>query len=383
MRVVFFTNSYKPTISGVVTSISHYRRGLVEAGHEVSLIAPRYDDYRDQEPYVFRFPAIDLNDAANISIAMPFKSLMGPTLWGIQPQLVHSQHPILMGDIGAAFAQELGIPLVFTFHTRYEQYIQQYIPIAPELSGKVVDTILRRYLEKCSHVVVPTPSIRRLVEAYDLDLPVTVIPTPVDLRDYEALEPARVRQQWGLAGKEMLLFVGRLSAEKNLDFLIETFVAIRAERPRAHLVIVGDGPERKKLEKLAERLAVSSQIHFVGTVEHCEVPHYAAAADLFVFPSTTETQGLVLVESMAAGTPVVAISAPGPVDVLSVGGGLLVKGGARAFARGVIALLADPPRRQALGEEAQRVARRYTIPFAVEQLVRVYERVIEDYQRED
>ena len=132
MRVVFFTNAYKPTISGVVTSISLFRQGLLDAGHGVNIVAPQQGDYQDEEPYVFRLPAIDLPGEIDLSLAMPLKALIETALRGLKPSLIHSQHPILMGDLAAAFARELEIPLVFTFHTRYDEYAQQYCRIQIE-----------------------------------------------------------------------------------------------------------------------------------------------------------------------------------------------------------------------------------------------------------
>jgi len=374
MRIVFFTNAYKPTISGVVTSISLFRQGLVEAGHEVHIVAPEQGQYEDQEPYVFRLPAIDLPGEIDLSLAMPLKALIDTALRGIKPSLVHSQHPILMGDLAAAFARELQVPLVFTFHTRYHKYAQQYTPIAPEVAGTVMEQIVARYLERCTHIVAPTASIRDFIlREYDPSAPVTIVPTPVKLSAYDALDPGRILAELSLRDVEVLLYVGRIAGEKGLDFLLHVFARIVAERPHARLLLVGDGPGEGELQKLARELSIGDQVVFCGAVPHSEVPHYAAAADLFVFSSVTETQGLVLIEAMAAGTPIVAVEAPGSKDVLDEGGGLLVPLGEEAFADAVIDLLRDRGRLKALGGQAARIARRYTIPAATDRLSAAYE----------
>jgi 1,2-diacylglycerol 3-alpha-glucosyltransferase len=377
MRILIFSNAYKPTVSGVVTSIALFHQGLIEAGHDVHIIVPEYADYEDEEPYVFRFPALELPDQLDLSLVIPFKTARAPTVRGIKPTLIHSQHPFVMGGLAAAFARDLNLPLVFTFHTRYDVYAQKYVPIVPDLAGMVTEEIVKRYLEKCTHVVAPTPSVRDLIlRDYETGVPVTVVPTPVDLSQYHDLEPQRVRAALGLENAELLLYVGRLADEKNLDFLLQAFARIVAERPQARLVLVGKGPHERGLQRLAQRLDLDGRAIFTGPVPHGEVPHYAAAADLFVFPSVTETQGLVLIEAMAAGAPVVAVKAPASVDVLAEGGGLLVPAQEDAFAAAVLELLADGPRRLAMGERAAQAVQRYAIPAATARLVEVYEAAV-------
>jgi glycosyltransferase involved in cell wall biosynthesis len=377
MRIVVFSNAYKPTISGVVTSIALFRQGLIEAGHEVHIFAPVHEDFDDEEPYVFRLPALDLPGELDLSLALPLKAPIAVTVRGIKPTLIHSQHPILIGDLAAAFARDLDLPLVFTFHTRYDEYAQEYVPVAPELASIVMKGIINRYLEQCTHIVAPTSSIRQFIlREYAPDAPVSVVPTPVDLRAYNDLDRHRVRSALGLEEAELLLYVGRLAGEKALDFLLCVFARVVAERPQVRLLLVGKGPEEDDLRETVRELDLGERVVFAGAVPHDDVPHYAAAADLFVFSSVTETQGLVLIEAMAAGTPVIAVKAPGSVDVLEEGGGLLVPIQEDAFANAVLELLADEPRRRAMGEKAARVVQRYTVSAVTERLLAVYEAAV-------
>ncbi|HEY67891.1 MAG TPA: glycosyltransferase family 4 protein [Thermoflexia bacterium] len=377
MRIVIFSDAYKPIVSGVVMSIALFRQGLIAAGHEVHIIAPEFGNYEDEEPYIFRFPALDLPERLDLSLVIPFKTPMAPTVRGIKPALIHSQHPFVMGGVAAAFARDLHLPLVFTFHTRYDEYAQHYIPIAPRLAGRITEEIVGRYLDRCTRIVAPTPSIRDFIlRVFDTDVPVMVVPTPVDLSMYHDLEPQRVRAALGVEDAEVLLYVGRLAEEKNLDFLLRAFARIVAARPQARLVLVGKGLHERGLRRTAQKLGLGGHLIFTGAVPHDEIPHYAAAADVFVFPSVTETQGLVLIEAMAAGTPVVAVEAPGPVDVLSEGGGLLVPAQEDDFAGAVLALLTEEPRRRALGREAAQAVQRYAVPVATARLLAVYEEAI-------
>ena len=377
MRILIFSNAYKPTVSGVVTSIALFRQGLTEAGHDVHIIVPEYEDYQDEEPYVFRFPALDLPEQVDLSLPIPFKATMLPTVRGIKPSLIHSQHPFVMGSLATDFARDLNLPLVFTLHSHYDVYARRYVPIMPKLASMVAEEIVKRYLEKCTHVVAPTPSIRDFIlHEYEADVSVTVVPTPVDLGMYHDLEPRRVRADLGLEEAELLLYVGRLSEEKDLDFLLRAFARVAAERPQARLLLVGKGLSERGLRRTARKLDLGERVIFNGPVCHGEVPHYVAAADLFVFASQVDVQGLVLIEAMAAGTPVVAVEAPGPMDALTGGGGLLVPAREEAFAGAVLALLTDEPRRRALGERAVRVVQRYTVPSVTARLVSVYEEAI-------
>ena len=381
MRIAIFSNAYLPTVSGVVNSVRLFRKGLLAAGHEVHVFAPEYEDYDDAEPYIFRFPALDLTDQIDISIVVPIKNLIEPAVRGVKPALIHSQHPIWMGDLAASFARVLNIPLVFTFHTQYEKYAQHYTPIAPKLAGFITEEIVRRYLRHCAHVVVPTESIREmLAETYGIEQGVTVAPTPVDLMKFRDLQPEKVRASFGLEGEEVLLFVGRLAREKGLDMLVRAFTLIQELRPGVRLLLLGKGPYEEALKAKISKFGLKDLVTFAGAVPHEEVPDYYAAADLFIFPSTTETQGLVIIEAMAAGLPVVAVRAPGAVDILTEGCGVLTENSPEALARDVADILADLVRQRKLSEQALRAVERYSIPEATARMLNAYEAALSHWQ---
>jgi glycosyltransferase involved in cell wall biosynthesis len=378
MRIVLFTNAYKPTISGVVTSLTLFRQGLIEAGHDVFIIAPQYEDYVDDEPYIFRFPALDLTGQFDMSLALPIKNLLEPTIRGLKPHVIHSQHPILMGDLAVTFARDLQVPFFFTFHTQYDQYAQHYIPLAPALAGRVMEEVVQRYLKRCEHLIVPSESIQKKVkEQYKLDRTITVVPTPVDLSLFRSGSKSELRAELGWTDVQILLYVGRIAKEKKLDMLLDAFALIADRNPDARLAIVGRGPHKDSLMEKARRMGISGKVEFIGAVTHEQVPRYMAAADLFVFTSTTDTQGLVLIEAMASGTPVVAVNAPGPMDVLRDCGGILTEAAAKPFAEAVSSLLDRPERLQELSKQACELAQRYGIRAATERLLHVYETALE------
>jgi len=379
MRVAVFTNAYKPAISGVVTSIALFRQGLMQAGHDTYIFAPEYEDYYDTEHYVFRLPALDLSDQLNVSLVLPFRNLIDLTMRGLQPAVIHSQHPVWMGDLAATFARDLGLPLIFTFHTQYEQYAEVYSPFAGKIASRLTEERVRRYLKQCAHVIVPTHSIRSmLADNFGMEQRVTVIPTPVDLERFQAASGGEVRRRYGLEGKELLLYVGRMAREKGLGMLLEAFAEVHSQRSNAHLLLVGKGPFEEQAQLLVRELGLGGDVTFAGAIPHEDIPAYYRAADLFVFSSTTETQGLVLLESMAAGTPVVAVEAPGAVDVLSAGG-RLTAASRSALAQGVLEVLSDPGMLQQLELEAGRVVRQYSIANASARMLEVYEQALAAY----
>ena len=378
MQIAFFSNAYKPAISGVVTSIARFRKGLQARGHQVHIFAPEYETFVDDEPYIFRFPALDLTEQLNVSLVMPIRNLMWPAVRGVKPALIHSQHPVLMGDIAAAFARQLKVPLVFTFHTQYEKYAQFYSPIGGRLAGLVTEEMVDRYLSHCDHVIVPTDSVREMVEdEFGLTEQVSVVPTPVDLEAFEGLDPTPVRERYVPGESKLLLYVGRIAKEKGLNFLLGAFGQIVSQRPDVNLLMVGTGPQLDEFKARTRKEGLAEKVFFAGAVSPDEVPAYYAAADLFVFTSSSETQGLVLIEAMAAGTPVVTVRAPGPQDVLAEGGGRLVSADSSAFSDEVLALLNSPDEREKLAAEARQAVRRYGIPNAAEQLLDAYQRALD------
>ncbi len=377
MRVVMFTNSYRPIVGGVETSIIRFRKGLLAAGHDVHILAPERKNFSDDEPYIWRLPAIEAPKQVLDGAFTPssFEGLMELIVKSVRPHAIHSHHPFAQGFRADKIARKFGLPLIYTYHTRYDMYAAKYISFAATLAGTVVDELMQRYLQKCDHLIAPTPSIAtHIAETYPgLTTPVTVIPTPVDLSAYTRPRSFDVRRQYNLQDKELLLYLGRIDREKNIGFLLESFAKIMRSRPRAHLLLVGHGKSIEKLQKQADSLGLGDRCTFAGGIDHSLVPACMAAADLFVFSSLTETQGLVLIEAMAAGTPVVAVRAPGSADVLAEGGGVLVEEDIDEFTRQVCALLDCPPDLHQLGRDAARVVQRFAIPTATQKLVSVYQ----------
>lgn len=377
MRVGLFTDAYKPQITGVVNSVDLLRRGLEADGHEVAIVAPVSAGYVDTEPRVFRYPAITLPTQVPTPLAIPLAPRVYRRIEALKLDVIHSQHPFSVGRAAAAIAARLDLPLVYTFHTQYEQYAH-YVPLNQTLVRWMARRLVTGYAERCDVIVCPAPSIVALLRSYGISRPVEVVHNGIDLSMFERAQPGTLRVQWGIGpDAPAALFTGRLAREKNLDFLLEAFRRAAATVPDAHLVLVGDGADGEHLRRLAGDMDLGGRVHFAGAVAYDDIPAYYAAADLFVMPSVTEVRPLAILEAMAAGLPVLALDAPGAADTVTSGAdGMLAPHDVNGFARVLARLLQSPGERCRLGANARNTARRYSITATARRLVEIYERLL-------
>jgi glycosyltransferase involved in cell wall biosynthesis len=235
-------------------------------------------------------------------------------------------------------------------------------------------------MRKCQHIVIPSESMREiLVREFGLQDRYTVIPTGIDLEPYSCADWQSLRKEQGWQDETVLISVGRLAPEKNWDTLLRAFAKIYSQHSDARLVLIGDGPAKGQLQSLTSELGIAEHVTFTGALPFEEVPCYLKAADMFPFASVTETQGLVTMEAMAAGLPVVAVNASGTRDIVEHGKqGFLVENDVDALARGIGKLLADPERRKRFSNSALKKAKTFDINELGKQLTSVYEEAIED-----
>lgn len=383
MHIAFFTNSYHPMVSGVVRSVSTFRKALAEQGHNVFVFAQSADDYTDTEPFIFRYPSITVPWPEDIPALIPISSFIDQVLPSLKPEVIHTHHPILVGQAAASKAYELNIPLVFTYHTQYTVF-RQYIPLLQEgaldFIKDAVENILGDFMQKCHHVIVPTNSMRdKIIQKYGLSDRVTVITTGIDLRQYQQADGQSVRKKHGWEDSHILISAGRLAREKNWGTLLDAGAKAINAHQDLRIVLVGDGPDREKLQKRARKLGIENQVEFVGKVAPDVVPSYLKAADIFGFPSTTETQGLVTVEALAAGLPIAAVDATGTHDIVTHGQeGFLTENNSDALANAIIKLLDDRQLRQRFKTCALEKAAEYSIIPQSQLLLDVYNQAIED-----
>src|SRR5215208_232438 len=295
LHIAFFTNFYLPVVNGVVRSVASFRENLMKQGHNVFVFAQSDGSYKDTEPFIFRYPSLPL-PLGDISAAIPVSPFVDQLLPVLKLDVIHTHHPVLLGQTAARKAAELGLPLVFTFHTQYWEYTH-YVPFPQEaiqdFLKNAVHKWLRDFMQKCQHIIIPSESMRDyLVKNYGLEERYTVIPTGTDLEPFMRADGKSLRQEKGWQDETILISVGRLAPEKNWDTLLRAFAKVYAQHPDLQLVLIGDGPAKAGLELLAAELGITDRVTFPGALPFEEVPRYLKAADIFGFASVTETQGL-------------------------------------------------------------------------------------------
>ncbi len=380
MHIGFFTNTYLPTMSGVVRSIDTFREAFTNMGHSVFIFAQKAHDYEDTEPFIFRYPAIEVPWANDYAFPIPYSRTVDNILPSLKLDVIHSHHPFLLGETATDKAKALNLPMVFTFHTRYDEYTH-YVPFSPDFSKMVIDLWMGRYLEKCQHVITPSESIKQILIDSGVEGDITAIPTGIDIAPFQEADGQAVREQLGWGDDTVLISVGRLAKEKNFETLLRAAAQVMADRPHVRLVIVGGGIEEKSLTKLAEELGIADRVKITGTIPFEEVPSYLKAADIFCFASVTETQGLVTMEAMAADLPIVAVDATGTSDAVEHGkDGLLTENDASAVAAALEQVIDDAQLRQHLVEGAKEKVKWFDMRRQAERMLVVYEQAKEAKQ---
>jgi glycosyltransferase involved in cell wall biosynthesis len=309
---------------------------------------------------------------------------MLPQLRAAQFDVVHVQTPFVAHYAGVTLGKQLGLPVVETYHTYFEHYLHHYVPALP---GGLMRWVARRFTRaQCAAVAAVISPSRAMAEAlrdYGVSTRIEILPTGLDPGRFASGDAVRFRARHGIdPHRPFALFVGRVAHEKNIDFLLRMFVRVREARSDALLVIAGEGPALPHCRALAQQLQLGESVKFIGYMDrNSELLDCYRAADAFVFASRTETQGLVLLEALAQGTPVVSTAVMGTVDVLQgTRGSVVVEEDERGFAAAVVEVIADPPRRAALAVHARADALAWSSRAMAQRLVNLYSDVIESSQ---
>jgi 1,2-diacylglycerol 3-alpha-glucosyltransferase len=379
MRVLFISDVYFPRVNGVSTSIRTFRADLREAGVDTMLIAPDYGEAAAaaDEPGVLRVAAgkvpRDPEDRRMKSAAMRQRLAQ---LQGQHFDLVHVQTPFVAHYAGVGFARRRGIPVVATYHTFFEEYLHHYVPLLPRPLGRVLArSFTRSQCAQLSAIVAPSEPMRALLLEYGVTTRIQVVPTGLPAASYVQGNGARFRATYGIAAdRPLLLYVGRVAHEKNIEFLLHAFVALRRVRPGAMLAIAGEGPAREHLQSLVARLGIGADVQFIGYLDRERgLPDCYAAADVFVFASRTETQGLVLLEALAQGRPVVSTAHLGTASILQAGcGARVAPEKPDAFAQAIADILDDPARAARLSAQARSYAQGWASSHMAWRLAELY-----------
>lgn len=381
MRILTLSDVYFPRINGVSTSILTFHRAFRALGHEPHLIAPRYSDEEDT-PEVTRISGRQvLFDPEDRMIRRRHLLDREEELSRGGYDVVHIQTPFVAHVAGVELARRLGLPVVETYHTYFEEYLFHYVPLLPKaVMRAVARRMSRRQCDQVDAVVVPSTAMADALGRYGVTTPVTRIPTGLRLEEFAGGDGAAFRHRLGIAPERpLLLHVGRVAFEKNIGFLLSMLRHVRAAVPDVLLVIAGEGPAERQLRRQAAWFGLHDHVRFVGYLARDgELLDCYRAADAFVFASRTETQGLVLLEAMALGVPVVSTAEMGTVDVVGRGRGARVSPeDEHVFAGHVVELLGDAGLRRRLGEEARRYAAEWNAEAMARRLLSLYRELLE------
>ncbi len=371
MRIALMTNNYKPIMGGVPISIERLARGLEALGHEVTIFAPTYKEQQElkensmeehpmEEEHstenVFRYATCMKHFIGGIVLPNPFDIRIEKEFRQRTYDIIHVHHPMLIGRTAVHLSRKYHIPLVFTYHTRYEQYASCYTKGIVRLD-KIMPLYLRRFLKHCNFAFAPTAGMQEYLtdRCHMPREAVGILPTGIEQGNFQVSpdQALELRRQYSAEHKPLLLTVSRMAEEKNVSFLLESLARIKALYGKEfRMLMVGDGPDRKSLEQFSRQLGLEDSIIFTGAIPNERIPVYFKAADAFLFASKTETQGIVVLEAFAGATPVIAVKASGVEDLVDDGvNGILTGEDTEEYAARVTDFL-----NQAWGHSAEKAA---------------------------
>lgn len=381
LRVLFVSDVYFPRVNGVSTSIKTFRDDLGACGIETCLVAPDYDAASgvDESNIVRVASARVPRDPEDRRMRGGALRRALATISQDSFDLVHIHTPFVAHYAGVRFARQTQIPCIATYHTFFEEYLHHYVPALPRKWGRgLARAFTRSQCAQVSALVAPSEPMRDALEAYGVKTPIHIVPTGLPAHRFKQGDGARFRAELGLSPERpLLLYVGRVAHEKNIDFLVRLLPLVRREIPSAVLLIAGEGPARESLAQLARELHLGDSIRFVGYLDrNTALLDCYAAADIFTFASRTETQGLVLLEALAQGVPVISIAAMGTRSILTPGcGAVVVDEHAEKFAMAVVQLLNDAGRRGILAQQGRDYSKRWSSLAMAQRMAALYRSV--------
>lgn len=386
MKILYISDVYFPRINGVSTSIRTFVEQLQNLGHEVHLIAPDYAVVTEDEAWIKRIPARSIYFDPEDKL-MKWGAAMQrlPELRRENYDIIHVHTPFVAHYLGLRLARELNVPCVETYHTFFEDYLHHYLPVIPKsMARSIARVISKRQCNAVDAIAAPSKPMLDVLRAYGVKAEAEVIPTGLQQHSFQEADGQAFRMKYDIPlDRPMLLFVGRVAFEKNISFLLEMTKVLIAKHPEVLLVVTGQGPAEESLHQLAQDLELGNNIKFIGYLDrNTELNACYQAADIFVFASKSETQGLVLLEAMAQGTPVVAIAELGTASILKEGmGAWIAPDNVEGFAERVSKLLLRPAERYELGKSALSYAsENWTAKLQAECMLHFYHYLISTYQ---
>ena len=384
MNLLMVTNTFLPYVGGLVRSVEAFTEEFRRRGHRVLVVAPSFPGAPRREKGVIRLPAIRKFNGSDFSFGLPLPGFLIPALEEFRPDIVHSHHPYLLGDMALRISASRNAPLVFTHHTMYEMLASYVLGDSPAVRRFVVE-LSTGYANLCDRVIAPSASTAGILFERGVRTRIDVIPTGVDLDRYRRGDGAGFRASMGIPPEAFVVgYVGRLGPEKNLGFLVAAVAAFLSDHGSGRFLVVGAGPSAEEIRRRFNRCGLTGRVHYAGILKGRKLADAYHAMDLFAFASRNETQGMVLTEAMAAGVPVVAVDAPGVREAVVDGqnGYLLPAMDLRDFRDALgRAAGASPAELRSMGDAARETAGRFSIQRCAGEVLSLYESVLRERNR--
>jgi len=323
MKILITTDLFTTATNGVVTSVKNLWSELKNKGHDVRILtlSENTHSHKDGEVYYIRSMPIGIYPDVRMPLSYRHKLIKELIKW--KPDIIHSQCEFFSMQYAKRISKITGAPIVHTYHTLYEEYAGYIVPWK-KVGQMMVNYVIHKRMNKVSLVIVPTTKIKNVLEGYDIEKSIRIIPTGISLDQHKKriTEEARraKRESLGISEDDTVLInLGRLGTEKNLDELVELFGKALSKNDKLKFLIVGDGPAKKDLEKQAKSLGIEDHVIFTGMVPPTEVQEYYQLGDIFVSASISETQGLTYIEAAANGMPLLCRQDDCLTDVIKTG----------------------------------------------------------------
>jgi glycosyltransferase involved in cell wall biosynthesis len=387
MKICMMTNTYLPHVGGVARSVSTFAEAYRRLGHEVLVVAPHFPGRvaKRSEAIVERVAAVQNFNGSDFSVRLPLAAGLSVRLDTFEADLIHAHHPFMLGDTALRMATTRSIPVVFTHHTRYEDYVH-YVPGDAAALRRAAIQLSTEYANLCDGVIAPSASIAALIRRRGVTTPIEVVPTGVDTEAFAKGDRAAGRRACKVPANAFVVgHVGRLAPEKNLPYLAEAVAVFLSEATDAWFLVVGSGPSEDALRQACEKKDVAKRLVLAGSKTGPALFDAYRAMDVFAFSSKSETQGLVIAEAMAAGLPVVALKASGVREVVRDGktGFMLAPEATPAhFARQLAKLHGDTALRKEFSRAAQATAAEFSRENCAKRALQFYENVRRNTRRE-
>lgn len=380
MKIALVTDTYYPRINGVSASTKTFADEFERLGHEVHIYAPNYPNAKDDNLRIHRFPSMYLFFDPEDRLGQPSKDKkLVQQFIDEKFDIVHTQTPFTLGKPAIKWARQSGAKVVHTYHTLFTAYAEHYLWFIPKfLSVWYATTVSRSYCNSCDLIITPSNEMREVLLTYGVTKPIEVNPTGIYLNRFEGKDPQRYRKLKGYQPEDkVLLFMGRVGDEKNIDFLFNVVTRLVPRVPRLKFLIAGEGPSMKRLKNKAQEMGLSQVVHFAGYVVKDEWRDCYAGADLFVMASVTETQGLVISEAMSAELPVVAVGEMGVKDVMASGkGGIMTRFDEDEFTDAVYRMLTDQTLYKQKKSETLAEAEKWSSTSMAKRMLSTYEKLL-------